>query len=206
MIDKYCLDCKKSISERALRCRSCASIERWRDSKHRILIKKVIKKTWKNPNRKKIAIKKAKEQWKDPSHRILISQKAKIKYLNPQEHVKTGLALRKKWKDPEFRAKHCGENNHFYIHGRNEYPYGLGWTELLKQEIRDRDSHLCRNCKKKENGRAHDVHHIDFDKINNDPINLITLCKRCHDATKPKYNRKKWINYFQKLQIEMMEA
>ena len=36
--------------------------------------------------------------------------------------------------------------------------------------------------------------HIDYDKRNNDPKNLITLCHSCHSKTN--YNRNYWINYF----------
>ena len=201
---KHCIDCGKIINNCSTRCRLCAAKKRWQDPNHYVKISEIIKKTWENPARRIISIKKAKEQWKNSDHRNLISQKAKEKYQDPKEHIKTSKALKEKWKDPEFRAKHCGENNHFYIHGKSEIPYGAGWTESLKQEIRDRDCHLCRNCEVRESDRAHDVHHIDFNKKNNNPINLITLCKKCHNATKSKYNREKWTNYFQETQKEVL--
>jgi hypothetical protein len=37
------------------------------------------------------------------------------------------------------------------------------------------------------------VHHIDYDKKNNDERNLITLCISCHSKTNA--NREYWIEY-----------
>jgi 5-methylcytosine-specific restriction endonuclease McrA len=42
--------------------------------------------------------------------------------------------------------------------------------------------------------RQLDVHHIDYDKDNLSPNNLITLCRRCH--VKTNNNRDFWRNYF----------
>lgn len=42
--------------------------------------------------------------------------------------------------------------------------------------------------------KKHDVHHIDYNKFNCNPENLITLCKSCH--VKTNHNRNYWINYF----------
>lgn len=44
---------------------------------------------------------------------------------------------------------------------------------------------------------ALDVHHIDFDKNNNEEYNLITLCKQCHNKTILKYYILYWIRYYQ---------
>lgn len=65
-----------------------------------------------------------------------------------------------------------------------EYP--IGWCHTLKERIRDRDRRRCQLCGKTavENGRKLDVHHIDEDKHNLDPSNLITLCASCHGKTK----------------------
>ncbi len=70
-------------------------------------------------------------------------------------------------------------------------PYAAGWYGL-KKRIRARDEHACQmpGCGKPENGRLHDVHHIDYDKNNDDPKNLITLCVPCHRITNG--NREHW--------------
>jgi len=67
---------------------------------------------------------------------------------------------------------------------------GDAWTEELRTSIRQRDKFVCQICNK--NGFV--VHHIDYDKMNNNPNNLITLCQSCHPKTN--YNRKKWEVYF----------
>jgi hypothetical protein len=40
------------------------------------------------------------------------------------------------------------------------------------------------------------VHHIDYDKTNNHPSNLVTLCHNCHSRTN--YDRPSWRGYFAK--------
>lgn len=67
----------------------------------------------------------------------------------------------------------------------------------IREEIRERDNHICQECKWTEEqlGEALSVHHIDFNKQNNNPNNLISLCRSCHAKT---YNNKEdWINYYQ---------
>jgi hypothetical protein len=48
------------------------------------------------------------------------------------------------------------------------------------------------------------VHHIDYDKKNNVPLNLISLCKSCHSKTG--YNRDNWIVYYQQKFLELQSA
>ena len=76
-------------------------------------------------------------------------------------------------------------------------PYPIGWTKILKESIRERDNHQCQICGKstKKNGRKLDVHHIDYDKENLNPDNLIALCQSCH--SKSNYNRETYIEFFQ---------
>ena len=63
----------------------------------------------------------------------------------------------------------------------------------LRLAIRTRDYYICQLCGKYP---AFDVHHIDYDKKDCEPENLITLCHNCHMKTN--YNRYYWINYFSK--------
>lgn len=51
---------------------------------------------------------------------------------------------------------------------------------------------------KMKNGRnTMVVHHIDYNKQNNNPENLITLCNRCN--SKVNFNREYWTQYFQEI-------
>ena len=95
-----------------------------------------------------------------------------------------------------------GKDNYFYKHhfngienwnwqgGKSFEPYGLEFNEDLKRLIRERDKHICIIC----GLYGKDVHHIDYNKKNNNPNNLITLSHKCHSKTG--HNRKKWIKYF----------
>jgi len=64
----------------------------------------------------------------------------------------------------------------------NQYRrYVRGW-EKISRAIRERDRWTCQLCKKAFGtipGDLH-VHHIDDNKKNNHPHNLIALCKKCH--------------------------
>ena len=46
-----------------------------------------------------------------------------------------------------------------------------------------------------EQGCKLDVHHIDYDKTNCDPNNLVSLCDSCHAKT-GFGNRERWKMYF----------
>ena len=81
--------------------------------------------------------------------------------------------------------------------GKSFEPYGLDWTDTLKEAIRQRDNYTCQLCGKTQGKRKSQVHHIDYDKQNNDPKNLIALCLKCHLKTNK--NRKKWTKYFKEV-------
>ncbi len=52
----------------------------------------------------------------------------------------------------------------------------------LREYIIHRDGHECQNpnCKNRSKTPVLVVHHIDFNRTNNHPSNLITLCNKCH--------------------------
>lgn len=87
-----------------------------------------------------------------------------------------------------------GKDSNFWKGGISFEVYPVEWTQTLKRSIRERDRYICQICSKPQEDIAHDVHHIDYDKHNCDPNNLVTLCKKCHMKTN--FNRKKWLTYF----------
>lgn len=91
---------------------------------------------------------------------------------------------------------HKGNKSFLWKGGISFEPYSLDWTKTLKKSIRERDKYICKVCGKKQEYKNHPVHHIDYDKKNCNPINLITLCHSCHSKTN--FNRKYWIEYFNK--------
>jgi len=78
----------------------------------------------------------------------------------------------------------------------------------IKEKIRKRDNYRCQECfrhqselRNKKNKQVKlDIHHIDFNKKNNNPLNLLSLCRTCHSQTY--FNRDKWINYYQNKIVE----
>ena len=73
----------------------------------------------------------------------------------------------------------------------------------IKRRIRDRDNHLCLLCDlhQEQNGNKLDVHHIDYNQLNNLHENMITLCHSCHAKTN-KSKRKFWIQHFHSILAE----
>jgi hypothetical protein len=92
------------------------------------------------------------------------------------------------WKNGE---KIMGIKNPNWRGGLSFQPYTTDWTVTLKRSIRERDKYTCSVCGYEP---AVHVHHIDYNKKNCFPQNLITVCKSCH--TKTNYNRKEWTDYF----------
>jgi 5-methylcytosine-specific restriction endonuclease McrA len=90
-----------------------------------------------------------------------------------------------------------GEKNPSWCGGKSFEPYSTDWTKTLKRSIRERDGYECRICGKPQSNRNLSIHHIDYDKKNCNPTNLISLCLNCH--TKTNHKRDFWLNYFVKL-------
>jgi len=83
------------------------------------------------------------------------------------------------------------EKNPSWKKGISFEPYTIDWTETLRRSIRERDNYVCQLCSQYGNT----VHHINYDKKNCNPDNLITLCGKCHRKTSS--NREYWQNYFE---------
>lgn len=58
--------------------------------------------------------------------------------------------------------------------------------------VLERDDHTCQCCGCKADGQKTNqiiCHHLDCDKANNSPSNLITLCSQCHNSLHSKYSK-----------------
>ena len=91
-----------------------------------------------------------------------------------------------------------GEKNHAWLGGKSFEPYTTDWTNSLRSTVRERDKYICQICKEPQKDRALSIHHIDYNKQNSNPENLISLCISCHIKTNT--NRDKWIIYFNQKQ------
>ena len=83
-----------------------------------------------------------------------------------------------------------GENHPNWQGGLHQTGYTIEFSLSLKEKIRIRDNYTCQYC---SNIGIH-VHHIDYNKENCNPENLITLCNSCN--IKANYNRDYWFAYF----------
>ena len=103
----------------------------------------------------------------------------------------------------KFCSRSCGTSgkfNNFYIHGNGRLKdrkkgYPPKWTPKLRKQIFQRDGGFCQICGKLlVYNYEKQVHHIDYNKKNCNPDNLILLCIHCHGKTQ--INRNYWMDYF----------
>lgn len=102
-----------------------------------------------------------------------------------------GMDCRSKWN----AANYVAHKNPNWKGGKSFEPYPTTWNFRLREAIRDRDGRVCQICGKAQNGERLAVHHIDYDKKNIAPQNLISLCHLCHCKTNSK--RDYWQAFFE---------
>lgn len=70
--------------------------------------------------------------------------------------------------------------------------YPETFSKLLKSFIMSRDGNICQACGTNGSDLQYKLHchHIDYNKHNNNPCNLILLCRSCHAKTS--IDRVKW--------------
>jgi endogenous inhibitor of DNA gyrase (YacG/DUF329 family) len=87
-----------------------------------------------------------------------------------------------------------GIKNFAWKGGISFEPYTAEFNKHIKIAIKERDKHACQECNRKMKLLA--IHHIDYNKKNSAPKNLIALCLVCH--TRTNHNRKYWIRRLKK--------
>ncbi len=96
------------------------------------------------------------------------------------------------------RCKPCDGINKT-VHGMGYLPYTSEFINIRGQ-ILIRDSLICQRCNMSNEehlflySRRIEVHHIDYNKENCKPTNLIVLCKRCN--IKANFDRDYWFAYY----------
>jgi 5-methylcytosine-specific restriction endonuclease McrA len=102
------------------------------------------------------------------------------------------------------------ENHPQWLGGLSRLPYTIEFNKQLKDLIRDRDNHECQKCNKHEEQEVKDlnkvlsIHHIDYNKQNCLPENLISLCSKCN--TEVNADRDYWFAYFTELLMHKIKA
>ena len=96
------------------------------------------------------------------------------------------------------QGRYVGKKNPRWIDGRSNEPYPNEFRKK-RQRIIERDNNTCQLCSDmilNQTRKKHlDVHHIDYNKKNNNEDNLITLCHFCNVSVNT--DRKQWTNFFQ---------
>lgn len=198
----YCVDCGAVVNDRSTRCRECQAKRRGKEMKGEG-----------NPSWGKRG--KNSPLWKEPVECTckFCESIFKVKPGSKREYCSHECSSADKWIAPiaecdncgkEIRAKktwvghqrfcslECyhewnrGENHPNFVDGLGTHGYPSEFNDELKMAIRERDNYTCAICRL--SGKQ--VHHIDYDKMNNNSSNLITLCASCHGATG--YNRPYW--------------
>jgi len=131
-----------------------------------------------------------------------ISNSCKNKKRSNEFRIKMSLLKSGKkgrhWKLSDENKKNIGishskEKCNFWKGGISNEVYTVDWTKTLKRSIRERDKYTCQICGKIQCDIVFSVHHIDYNKKNCNPDNLITLCNSCHSKTNG--NREYWKKY-----------
>lgn len=159
-----------------------------------------------NETRKRISLAKLKiNKWKgenNPNYKGKISKGHKVSDEHKEKVRKLMLGRKITWKDKisvSRIGKFTGVNSPRWNGGTSFFPYTTDWSETLRRSIRERDKYICQLCNKPQGDIAHDVHHIDYDKNNCNPNNLITLCHSCHSKTNS--NREYWKKHLPKTML-----
>lgn len=113
-----------------------------------------------------------------------VNNKTTLEYICSKGHISSTT-----WSDWQsgYRCKYCyyesmvGKGNPVWAGGYSINDYCDAWKDKnYKASIKERDSYICQNpiCAKISNNLV--VHHIDYDKKNCHPSNLITVCVSCN--------------------------
>jgi len=111
--------------------------------------------------------------------------------------VRKGITVSEETRKKQSEA-HRGELAYNWQGGKSFEEYPIEFKQI-KKSILKRDNYTCQcpDCEHKSN--LLDAHHIDYNKKNNNPENLITLCRSCHAKTNGKNNRQYWAEYYQNI-------
>lgn len=103
------------------------------------------------------------------------------------------------------KEKHLGKFSELasnWQDGKSFEPYSPEFNKELKQTILERDNYTCQNLSCSGEFTRLDIHHIDYDKLNNNLENLTALCISCHMKTN--FNRFYFTEYYQNIMINRL--
>lgn len=145
-----------------------------------------------------------KRKWKDEEYRKNSSDSHKKFYQTEEGKRIHSESSKKIWDNQRTKQKLIDAHidwNFYFSHGcqRTHYPYDDTFNKELKHKIAERDIYSCQLCGELLPDKFA-VHHIDYNKKNSKPENLIFLCACCHG--KIHHNEKFWQPYFEQYQLK----
>lgn len=182
----YCLQEVERTLNSGKKCKSCGC-QRWSDEVRQKMSESAKKKTFTEEHRKNLS---------------LVTQGDKNPFYG-KKHTKETIENMKGKNNPMYGIRRFGEEAPNWQGGSSFEEYDIKFNKQLKQFIKQRDNLTCQNpnCKIKNIKELH-IHHIDYDKQNNNLDNLITLCECCHSKTNGKKKRDYYIEFYQNIMID----
>lgn len=166
--------------------------------------KEEISKFWKGREFSKETLKKISDgnrgKIRSEEFKKRLSESLKEHYKNnPSKNIGRIVSEETREKIRKANLKYRGELASNWRGGISSFPYDIDWNKWLRIEIKNRDRNKCQNPKCTKISKILDVHHIDYDKNNSNPNNLITLCKSCHGKTQ--HHRRTWKRYYKSIML-----
>ncbi len=217
MKQTLCIDCGKRISPIASRCKSCSNKFRAGKYNH-----KNRKPPSKETIRKQVEGRKGYKTSEETKKKLSLANKGKTRSKEFRERMrevgkkrkhtsksknKMSQTMKKLWRNKEYRGKatickkgkknpmygRCGESCPVFNNYSSREPYGKKWCLELKKQIATRDGYICKYCGKIAI-RVSGPHHINYNKRDCRPINLVWVHNRCN----AKFNTKRehWIDFW----------
>ena len=125
------------------------------------------------------------KEWKEQHSKDISEEKHPLYKTSRSKKTKEKISKTRKEKNLAVL-----ERNPNWQGGKSFEPYGIEFNKDLKFYIRQRDNFRCQFCPAIENKEAFPIHHLDYNKKNNNERNLITLCKVCNIVANR--HREKW--------------
>lgn len=126
--------------------------------------------------------------------------------LSPKHCAAISAALKIALNRPGVQTRHSasisGPKHYNWMGGISNLPYDWEFNNELREEVRRRDRYRCQFCgtPQVECEEKLLVHHLDYDKKNSDPVNLVSLCRSCHGRTNA--NREHWMAVFRAMAVQ----
>jgi len=143
---------------------------------------------------------------KETAHKVSMTWKNKPEEERKRIAAHHGAKMREFYASSRgdiWKANHSkllsGENGPNWQGGIAYLPYSFDFNYETKEKIAKRDNYTCQFCGGSHKVvRANMVHHIDYNKKNTKPRNLILLCNSCN--SRANFDRDKWQFLFEVLQ------